>query len=61
MKEELIARGWVDKGDVVVRYSAPRIVWKPSDGTLIIGWHEWPEKVFGIVRLEEILNGSADS
>lgn len=43
---ELVALGWVDKGDVVVRYSDPRIGWIPSDGTLIIGYRECPEKVF---------------
>lgn len=61
MRERLIAEGWVDKGDVLVRYTNPRIGWKPKDGTLIIGWHEWPEGVWDYDRLEEILKTSADS
>ena len=60
MKEKLIRRGWVEKAGIMVRFSNPRIGWK-SDGTLIIGWHEYPEKVFSVERLEEILNESADS
>ena len=56
MKNELLSRGWVDKGDVLVRYSIPRIGWKPKDGTLIIGYREWPEKVNTIEQLDSILN-----
>ena len=41
----LLKLGFVDKGDVLVRYSDPRIGWKPEDGTLIIGYFEYPEKV----------------
>lgn len=55
MKEELLALGWVDKGDVLVRYSTPRLGWKPTDGTLIIGYFEWPEKVLTIGQLNEAL------
>lgn len=55
MKEELLALGWKDKGDVLVRYSSPRIGWKPADGTLIIGYYEWPEKVNSIDVLREII------
>lgn len=61
MREILIDAGWVDKGDVLVRYTNPRIGWKPGDGTLIIGYHEWPERVWDYDRLEEILKTSADS
>lgn len=50
----LINNGWVDKGDVLVRYSKPRLGWK-EDGTLIIGYHEWPEKVTTIEELKIIL------
>ena len=54
MEEQLLALGWVDKGNVLVRYSDPRIGWK-EDGTLIIGYHEWPEKVTTIEKLKEII------
>ena len=56
MKDELIARGWVDKGDVLVRFSNPRLGWKPADGTLIIGYREYPQKVHHIEDLDSILN-----
>lgn len=55
MRDELIALGWVDKGDVLVRYSSPRLGWKPSDGTLIIGYHEHPQKVWDIDSLLSVL------
>lgn len=54
MKEALLKLGWIDKGDVLVRYSKPRLGWK-EDGTLIIGYHEWPEKVRTIEELKIIL------
>ena len=54
-KQQLLDLGWVDKGDVLVRYSDPRIGWKPADGTLIIGYHEYSEKVFTIEELEKIV------
>ena len=56
LKEELLLLGWKDKGDVLVRYSSPRIGWKPADGTLIIGYREWPHKVHSLFELEAILN-----
>lgn len=46
MKDLLLSLGWVDKGDVLVRYTDPRIGWKPEDGTLIVGYHEHKSKVF---------------
>ena len=55
MKEELLKLGWVDKGDVLVRYSNPRLGWK-EDGTLIVGYYEWKEKVKTIEELKAILN-----
>ena len=55
MKDELLKLGWVDKGDILVRYSKPRLGWKPADGTLIVGYHEWPEKVTTIEKLKEII------
>ena len=56
MKEELLQLGFVDKGDVLVRYSNPRVGWKPADGTLIVGYHEWPQKVTSIEQLEQIID-----
>lgn len=56
MKEELLQLGFVDKGDVLVRYSNPRIGWKPADGTLIIGYFEHPTKVFTIEELKKIID-----
>ena len=55
MKDTLLSLGWVDKGDVLVRYSNPRIGWKPSDDTLIIGYHEYKEKVHDIETLKKII------
>ena len=40
LKSQLLALGWVDKGDVLVKYSNPRLGWKLADGTLIVGYHE---------------------
>ncbi len=51
LKSQLLALGWVDKGDVLVKYSNPRLGWKPGDGTLIVGYHE-----VGRVRTLEELN-----
>lgn len=53
-KEHLAAHGWVEKSGVMVRFGNPRIGWKP-DGTLIVGWHEWPEKVTTIEQLNKVL------
>ena len=44
-KEYLRSIGWVERGGIMVCYSNPRLGWK-EDGTLIIGYHEYPEKVF---------------
>lgn len=56
MKSYLLAHGFVDKGDILVRYSSPRIGWKPEDGTLIVGYYEWPQKVTSIEMLEKIID-----
>lgn len=56
LKEALLAIGWADRGDVLVRYSNPRLGWKPADGTLIIGYNEWKEKVHTINQLKEIID-----
>lgn len=56
LRDELLSRGWVDKGDVLVWYGEPRLGWR-GDGTLIVGWHEWPEKVESMEKLEAVLRG----
>lgn len=56
LKAQLLSLGWVDKGDVLVRYGNPRLGWKPANGTLIIVYHEWPEKVKDLETLNFILN-----
>ena len=53
-REYLLVQGWVECSGIMVRFSNPRIGWKP-DGTLIVGWHEWPEKVTTIEQLNAIL------
>ena len=53
-REYLLAQGWVERSGIMVRFGNPRIGWKP-DGTLIVGWHEWPEKVTTIEQLNKIL------
>ena len=55
LKEQLLSLGWVDKGDVLVRYSNPRLGWKPADGTLIVGYFEWPKKVKDLKTMGNIL------
>ena len=52
-KEYLTSLGWAEKSGVMVRFSNPRIGWKP-DGTLIIGWWEWDEKITKVEQLNEI-------
>lgn len=47
-------QGWVLRYDVYVLYRHPRMGWKP-DGTMYIGYHTYPEKVFTINKLNEIL------
>ena len=54
-RKDLLALGWVDKGDVLVRYSTPRIGWKPEDGTLIIGSRECPYKVYTVEQIKQAI------
>ena len=54
MKDYLEKKGWLFRGGVMVRFSNPRLGWK-SDGTLIVGYHEWPEKVCTVTDLEAVL------
>jgi hypothetical protein len=54
MKEYLAEKGWLFRGGVMVRFSNPRLGWKP-DGTLIVGYWERPEKVTTPGELEALL------
>ena len=54
-KQLLRTLGWEEHSGFMVRFTNPRIGWK-EDGTLIIGWHEYPEKVTSMERLNEILD-----
>lgn len=54
LREYLTEQGWLFRGGVFVRFSNPRLGWKP-DGTLIVGYHERKEKVTTIKQMEEIL------
>ena len=53
-KELLASMGWVEKNGVMVRYSHPRLGWKP-DGTFIVGYWEWKEKVLTLEELRGLL------
>ena len=57
--EYLKSAGWFERGGIMVRFTHPRIGYK-SDGTLIIGYHEYPEKIFNISRLNQILDTVPD-
>lgn len=53
--------GWKGTHDtagdlVLVRFSNPRIGYKPADGTLIIGYHEYPEKVYTYTDIKKIID-----
>lgn len=52
--ETLLALGFYWSGDVWVLKGDTRVGWKP-DGTLIIGYHEWPKKVLDLADLVAIL------
>lgn len=41
---------------VLVRFSDPRIGYKPADGTLIIGYHEHPQKVYTYTDIKKIID-----
>ena len=53
-KELLASMGWVEKNGVMVRYSHPRLGWKP-DGTLIVGYWEWKGEVLTLEELQGLL------
>ena len=53
-KKYLIEQGWIEKAGIMVRFTNPRIGWK-EDGTLIIGYNEYQEKVTTIEELTKIL------
>lgn len=52
-KEYLSDRGWLEKGGIMVLYSSPRLGWK-EDGTLIVGYHQHPQKVTTVEELQEV-------
>lgn len=52
-REYLLAHGWVDRGGILVRYTTPRLGWK-EDGTLIVGYHQHPERVTTTEKLSEL-------
>ncbi len=54
MEDFLSEKGWLFRGGVWVRFSSPRLGWK-LDGTLIVGWHEYGEKVRTAEELEAVL------
>lgn len=64
MKDILVSLGWKlchnSAGEeTLVRFSNPRIGYKPDSGTLIIGYHEYPQKVWTMEQLQTIIdNGS---
>lgn len=64
-KEEqyLLNLGWKptrnSNGELtLVRFSNPRIGFKPASGTLIIGYHEYPNKITSIEQLFSIIGKS---
>jgi hypothetical protein len=59
MRDQLLALGWVEKNGVLVRYSHPRLGWK-HDGTLIIGYWEYKEKVTTIEQLNYIIKNKEE-
>ena len=61
IQDKLLADGWKATRDkdgklVLVRFSDPRIGYKPDDGTLIIGYHEQTEKVYDYEQLMKIID-----
>lgn len=54
IKRILKLLGWEEKSGIMVLRSTPRIGWK-QDGTLIIGYNEYPEKITNLTRLYEII------
>lgn len=53
--ETLLALGFYWSRDIWVLKAQTRIGWKP-DGTLIVGYHEWPKKVLDLADLVAILH-----
>lgn len=61
IQDTLFADGWKpchgsDGELVLVRFSDPRIGYKPADGTLIIGYHEHPQKVYTYTDIKKIID-----
>lgn len=57
LKEYLTEQGWLFRGGVFVRFSNPRLGWRPEDGTMIIGYHERAGKVTTVAQMKEVLAG----
>lgn len=61
IQDILLSDGWKATRDkdgklVLVRFSNPRIGYKPADGTLIIGYHEHPQKVYTHTDIKKIID-----
>lgn len=61
MKQTLLSLGWKlchnsTGEETLVRFSTPRIGYKPKSGTLIIGYHEWKEKVWSMEELNKVID-----
>lgn len=46
--------GWKEKNGIMVLFSNPRLGWK-DNGTLIIGYHEYPFSVTTIEKFNSVL------
>ena len=53
--EMMLSLGFYWSRDIWVLKGETRIGWKP-DGTLIVGYHEWPKKVTDLADLVAILH-----
>lgn len=53
-RKHLMSNGWVNKGGILVRYSNPRLGLK-ADGTLIIGYNEYPTKIYTLEQLNDAI------
>ena len=51
----MLSLGFYWSRDIWVLKGETRIGWKP-DGTLIVGYHEWPKKVTDLADLVAILH-----
>ena len=54
LSEYLLSCGWILANGVYVLKSLPRLGWKP-DGTMIIGYFEFPAKITTVEEMEMML------